>query len=157
MNHRVVVCYSNGTNTCVLPNGTTITGLNGQCSTTANIEQRRPLVQLNPAQGQLFGAVDVFDDGGTQSYEGELVSIQKRFSHNLTMNADYTFSHCIGDNTQGGSTPNINTGLTDPNNRRFDRGNCTQDRRHVFNLTGVAGMPKFANPILGKFASNWRL
>jgi len=73
------------------------------------------------------------------------------------MNANYTFSHCIGDNTQGGSTPNINTGITNPNDRRFDRGNCTQDRRHVFNLTGVAGMPKFANSVLNKFASDWRL
>ena len=148
--------FFNGTNTCVLPNGVTITGANGQCSTNANIEQRRPLVIQNPVDGAAYGAMDVFDDGGTQSYAGGLFSLQKRLSRNVTMNTNYTFSHCIGDNTQGGSTPNINTGITNPNNRRFDRGNCDQDRRQVFNFSGVAGLPKFGNPTVDKIASGWK-
>ena len=151
------IYFYNGTNTCVLPNGTTITGANGQCSTTGNIEQRRPFVLQRPVEGQLYGAVDVFDDGGTQSYAGMLLQVQRRLSRGLTFNSTYTFSHCIGDNTQGGSTPNINTGIIDPNNRRLDRANCTQDRRHLFNTSGVASMPKFANPTLNRIASGWRL
>ena len=40
-----------------------------------------------------------------------------------------------------------------------DRGisNCTSDRRHVTNLTGVAQMPRFANSTLNKIASGWQL
>jgi hypothetical protein len=151
------VYFYNGTNTCVLPNGTTITGANGQCSTTGNIEQRRPLVLTNPAEGQAFGAVDVFDDGGTQSYQGMLLQLQRRLSRGLTFNSSYTFSHCIGDFTQGGSTPNINTGIVDPTNRRFDRANCAQDRRHLFNASAVASMPKFSDTMLNRMASGWRL
>jgi Carboxypeptidase regulatory-like domain len=149
--------FFNGTNSCVLPNGTTITGTNNQCSTTGNIEQRRPFVLQNPAEGQLYGAVDVFDDGGTQSYAGMLLQVQHRLSRGLTFNSSYTLSHCIGDNTQGGGTPNINTGILDPNNRRLDRANCAQDRRHLFSTSGVASMPKFANTTLNKIASGWRL
>jgi hypothetical protein len=40
-----------------------------------------------------------------------------------------------------------------------DRGitNCTADRRHVFNLTGVAQTPKFSRDWLRKVASGWQL
>src|SRR4029453_12176804 len=75
----------------------------------------------------------------------------------MTISSNYTISHCIGDSTQGGSTPNINTGIVDPNNRRLDRANFAADRRHVFNLTGVASMPKFADSMLNRIGSNWRL
>ncbi len=36
------VYFSNGTNSCVMPNGVTVNGANGQCSTTANQTRRRP-------------------------------------------------------------------------------------------------------------------
>jgi hypothetical protein len=46
---------------------------------------------------------------------------------------------------------------TDPNNRRFDRGNCDSDRRQIFNLTAVAQAPAFANATLHKLLTGWRL
>src|SRR5262245_11584694 len=149
--------FFNGTASCVLPNGVTITGTGNQCSTTGNIEQRRPFVIAKPTEGNAYGAVDVFDDGGTQAYSGMLLSLSRRVARGYTLGANYTWSHCIGDNTQGGGTPNINTGIVDPNNRRFDRSNCTQDRRHLFSMSGVASTPTFSNPTLNKIASGWRL
>ncbi|PYS31980.1 MAG: hypothetical protein DMG14_35740, partial [Acidobacteria bacterium] len=45
--------------------------------------------------------------------------------------------------------------------RAGDRGNCTggsgQDRRHIFNATGLIDSPRFSNNVLGVVASNWRL
>src|SRR5262249_24574408 len=45
--------------------------------------------------------------------------------------------------------------------RAGDRGNCTggsgQDRRHIFNATGLIDSPHFSNNVLGIVASNWRL
>ena len=149
--------FFNGTSTCVLPNGTTITGTGNQCSTNANIEARRPFVLAKPTEGNAYGAVDVFDDGGTQAYTGMLLSLQRRVARGFTFGSSYTWSHCIGDNTQGGGTPNINTGILDPNNRRFDRSNCNQDRRHLFSMSGVASTPKFSNAMMNKIASGWRL
>ncbi|HYR90358.1 MAG TPA: TonB-dependent receptor, partial [Terriglobia bacterium] len=121
------------------------------------LNDRRVLKLLKPTDGAAYGPVDIFDDGGTQQYAGMLVSIQRRISRGMTVNSNYTWSRCIGDNTQGGSTPNLNSGIVDANNRRFDRANCTSDRRHIFNLTGVAEMPTFMNPTLNKLASGWRL
>jgi hypothetical protein len=53
-----------------------------------------------------------------------------------------------------------NAGYINPDNRRFDRGNCTTsatDRRHLFNLTAVAETPTFSNPNLRALATGWRL
>ena len=72
------VYFFNGTNTCVLPNGTTITGSGGQCSTTANLPQRRRLTLERPQDGQYIGTLDSFEDGGTSAYHGLLVSVQRR-------------------------------------------------------------------------------
>ena len=51
----------------------------------------------------------------------------------------------------------MGTGLLDPNNRRFDRGNCSNDRRHIANLTWVAETPRFANPSLRAVGGGWKL
>src|SRR5437867_8090293 len=54
---------------------------------------------------------------------------------------------------------NANDSWTNPENRRFDRGNCyavASDRRHVFNLSAVAETPRFGNGALSAAASGWR-
>ena len=63
----------------------------------------------------------------------------------MTLGGNYTWSHCIGDNTSLGANANINNAYVDPNNRDFDRGNCESDRRHNLNVTGVVETPTFAN------------
>jgi hypothetical protein len=79
----------------------------------------------------------------------------------VTLNANYTLSHCISDHPQPGqtafgTTPNVGWS---GGNRRSDRGNCSQssvDRRHIFNMSAVAVTPGFGNPLTRKVASNWR-
>jgi hypothetical protein len=54
---------------------------------------------------------------------------------------------------------NANDSWTNPDNRRFDRGNCwavAADRRHVFNMSAVAETPRFTNRTLSAAASEWR-
>ena len=51
-----------------------------------------------------------------------------------------------------------NVGWTN-GDRRMDRGNCSSsatDRRHIFNVSGVAEMPVFSSAALRAVASNWR-
>ena len=115
----------------------------------------------NPQTGQYFSYVVKLDPGGTASYNGLLISIQRRAAQGVTVNANYTLSHCISDwwNTTANSGSG-NTGFTNPDNRRFDRGNCTSsatDRRHIFNLSAVAEAPTFNNSILRGIGSNWRI
>jgi Carboxypeptidase regulatory-like domain len=144
----------------------------GPCSTTGNQNYRRVFV-LNHYPGTIFpngspafGYVDSFDDGATSSYNGLLLRLAKRFSQGFSMDANYTWSHCIGDLSIGDSTGNAGQGLAIPNDRNYDRSNCqsneiggtfSADRRQIFNLTVVYQTPKFSNAWATKLFSNWQL
>jgi hypothetical protein len=144
----------------------------GPCSTVGNQNYRRVFV-LNNYPGTLmsngapaFGYVDSFDSGATSSYNGLLLSLQKRLSKGLLATANYTWSHCIGDLSIGDSTGNAGQGLAIPNNRAYDRSNCqsneigglfSADRRQIFNLTMVYQTPRISNAWANRFLSDWKL
>ena len=141
-------------------------GVTTACNSTTNTNQRRLAYLRNPREGQFLGYVDQFESGGTVSYNGLLLSLQERLSHGVSLNANYTWSHCIGDITQASSVGGAGAGLLDPNNRRFDRGNCqtptldgTQalDRRHIASFSAVVEAPRFNNATLRKIGSDWKL
>jgi hypothetical protein len=148
------------------PVGTCPAGQTANCNSTGNVLQRRVAYLANPTEGQKLGPVDQFESGGTVSYNGLVLSAQKRFSH-VNLNGNYTWSHCIGDLTQASTVGGANAGLNDPNNRRLDRGNCqtatldgTQalDRRHIGNFTVVLEAPRFSGGgVLRAVTSDWRL
>jgi hypothetical protein len=101
------------------------------------------------------------DTGGTANYNGLLLSVQHRAARGVTIIGNYTWSHCIGDpysiSAIGGNA--ANSGWVDPDNRRYDRGNCTTaatDRQHVVNVSGVAETPRFSGAALRAVASGWR-
>jgi hypothetical protein len=125
-------------------------------SSTANTEARRTFTLENPQLGPSFGTVEIQDDGGTSSYNGLVLTAQRRFSRGFSINANHTWSHCI-------SVPTFNiasfsgAGYRDPNNRNYDRGNCDSDRRHNFNFTGAVETPRFSDRTLQTVAGGWRL
>jgi hypothetical protein len=128
------------------------------CSTTANINQRRLLNLLNPAQGQYYAGIAYADDGATGSYNALFVSAQKRLSRGTSMLANYTWSHCISDviDAQIGSGGTSVAAV--PGNRRQYRSNCQgSDQRQVFNLSAVAQTPRFSSRVLRAVASDWQL
>jgi Carboxypeptidase regulatory-like domain len=136
------------------------------CNSTTNTNQRRLAYLANPAYGQYLGFVDQFESGGTSTYNGLILSADKRLTRGVSINANYTWSHCIGDATIGSLVGGVGAGLLDPNNRAFDRGNCqtgtldgTQalDRRHILNINGVLQAPRFENRALRIIASDWVL
>jgi len=130
------------------------------CSTLANTQDRRRLSLLRPQYKDAIGRLGDIVNGGTQSYNGVLFSIQRRPTHGVSVNANYTYSHCIGDymgRSNSGYGTSVDQTYQDPNNRRKDRGNCEVDARHVFNFTSVAETPKFANPTVNMLSSGWRL
>ena len=136
---------------CVL-NGVTY----NPCSTTANSQQRRLLSLLNPSQGQYYGSITQLDDGGTQSYNALLLSLQRRLSRNVTVNGNYTWSHCIADlvNSElAGNSPSY----IHPDNRRGDRGNCSSDKRQLLNISAVYQTPRFSERWVERLAGEWKL
>jgi len=127
----------------------------GPCSTTGNVASRRILTLANPTQGPYYGAVSLIDDGGTGSYNALLLSANHRLSNHFTILGVYTWAHCIADPISqylGGSYSN-------PNNRRFDRGNCVggEDQRHNLQFSMVAESPKYSQRFLQMLAGNWKL
>jgi hypothetical protein len=142
-----------GANTCVLE-GVTYT----PCNQTGNINQRRELrlwaAQNNPAllpDARLFSNIDEYRSDSSANYHGLVTSVRGEVA-NVNLSANYTLSKCESDR--------INVGVSNPNQTFHvgkDRAPCAADRRHIFNLTGVAGSPRFERPVLRTLASDWRL
>ena len=129
------------------------------CSTLGNVNQRRILNLANPSAN--LGYITQYDDGGTQGYNGMLLDFRWRRGSAFNVNANYTWSHCIGlpasnsTANPGGNYVHQAYQNNGPINRNLDVGDCPQDRRQIFNATMVARVPRFANDALRKIASDW--
>jgi hypothetical protein len=126
------------------------------CSITANTASRRPLTLLNPIEGRKVNFISTWDDTGTRSYNGMILSLQKRMSNNFSVTANYTLSHCI--TTPVNILLNGTAGagvITNNDNRNYDRGDCPEDRRHIVNSTTVFDMPQFSNRWMQRLAGEW--
>ncbi len=115
----------------------------------ANILSRRP----NPA----FGAVLLLASDQTASYHGLQVTVAKRMSHRVSLNAFYTFSKTLcgvelHNNTTQGGAQNF-TKLWE------DRGRADTDQRHVFSAS-FNYRPDYyngGNTILGNIMNGWAI
>ena len=110
-------------------------GANGiACSGTSNTQARRFLSLINPAQAKYYSTIDYATNGISANYEGVLGSIEKRFSDNYTILANYTYSACHGVvpvTSLGGAT------IQNPSNPKGDYGPCTYDAPNLFNASVV--------------------
>src|SRR5262249_42539147 len=108
--------------------------------------------------GKYFGTVNRIDSGATASYNGLILSVQRRAARGVTITTNYMLSHCISDSvtTNTGNSGNADGGYLNPQNRHLDRGNCQADTRHVFGLSAVAETPRFSNATLRAMGSSWR-
>ncbi len=135
------------------------------CNTANNTNARR-LFAVNQYPGaNLIGNMDQFDDGGTASYQGLILGLDKRLSRGVSGSANYTWSHCISDPNVGNSPGLPGMGLVNPASRRQDRSNCvsqeisgyfSSDRRQIFNLTLIAEAPRFGNRTLRTLVTGWQ-
>src|SRR5213594_1681963 len=124
------------------------------CSTIGNTNQRRVLYLQNPAVGQYYSNIVMGDDGNTRTYNALILSVQRRRAKGITVQGNYTYSHCIDD---GYNDVIQNTGGQLQSRRGADRGNCELDRRHNFNMSTVYETPRFANSVLRALGTGWRI
>jgi hypothetical protein len=97
----------------------------------------------------------MIDDTGRSSYNGLLLSAQKRMSDNWSIMTNYTWSKCMSDPI----TTEI-TGATtmNPWNPDLDYSFCSSDRTHVWNLSAVAKVPTYSGKgFLGAIISDWQI
>jgi len=133
--------------------------LNGQtfspCSTTGNTNQRRVLNLANPAEGQYFANITTLGDESTASYNGMLLTVQRRRSKGVTVQANYTWSHCIADPFAAGGSQ-TSTGVF-PGRRLNERAGCPGDTRHSINGSVVYETPQFSGRLMRLLASAWQV
>jgi len=146
-----------------------------QCAALAancpsNVNQRRLLSLSNPSTSGALGYLTQYDDGGTQNYNGLLLNTSWRMGRGLNLNANYTWSHCIGLPVITLLNPGANyvhqAGQNNgPVNRNLDTGNCgapaaagttsPQDRRHIANVTLIAQTPRFSGRWMRALGTGW--
>ena len=151
-----------GLGPCTLTTLNSLTGALQQtpestCSTVADQAYRRQLFLQNPNQGKYIGGIGQALDSATASYNALFLSASHALSKGLTLNTNFTWSHCITDQYDQ-QTGNASGGASPPNNLQAYRGNCSPiDVRYSWIFNGVYTTPKMANKVANLLLSNWQI
>ena len=106
-----------------------------------------------------FGSVNEFRTGAGSHYAGLQTAASKQFAA-LTLRANYTFSHCIDEVSNGGLLPFSSLGILAPlpGSLRPEYGNCDYDVRHNLSAFAVYEIPFPASHALLRHAfGGWQL
>ena len=115
-------------------------------STTANTQARR----INPALGTIY----IYDEH-TLNYNALQLNGKRRFSHGLSLWANYSWSHSR-DNFP--TAPGGSGFATDSFSRNFDWGNSLDNIPNVFHLSGVWEVPKMnLNGVASAVLNGWEM
>ena len=108
-----------------------------------------------------YGLVDIKNDIGGSSYNGLLLSLQRRITNGWSFQANYTYSHSINDGSVGGGEANA------PQNAlcfSCERGPSIYDIRHNVVVNTIYMIPigpnqRFLNSggVLGKVVGGWQV
>ena len=114
-------------------------GLNGYQTVCAGCFAPYPYAQ---PLDQRFGSVNEFRTDAISNYNGLQTSLTEQL-HSLTLNANYTFSHCLDEVSNGGLLPFSTQGILTPLPGELSRqyGNCDYDVRHNLSAYGIYQIP----------------
>ncbi|MCU1258170.1 MAG: Cna domain protein [Bryobacterales bacterium] len=101
-----------------------------------------------------FNGILSAESAGTSVYNAGNIWINHRLSSGIELFATYTWAHAIDDAPEQNNIDSAAAFLSDPTNRRRDRGNSLTDRRHSFNASAVLN-PKV--PIGGRYLNGFTL
>jgi hypothetical protein len=107
-----------------------------------------------------FGAVTELSAGANSNYNGLQVTAEKRFSHGLMFNVNYTYSRCFDEVSNGGLFGFSGAAITSPLPGLLGRdyGPCDFDTRHAFNLNYVYTLPFHSgNHLLNQVVGGWQV
>ena len=121
----------------------------------SNEQARRTLTLLNATQGAYYSSIVQSDDGDTARYNGLLLKMEHRMSHNVTWLTNYTWSQCISTFDFNGEL--ASNDYENPANRNAEKADCNFDRRHIFNSSMVAESPGLGNGVLKTVTMGWQL
>ncbi|MGA2268687.1 MAG: TonB-dependent receptor [Bryobacteraceae bacterium] len=105
--------------------------------TSVGMNQTTGVAIVNRQFGNRFAEIDYKTSGGNDHYDSLQTTINRRFSAGLSLGAQYTWGHSIGDS--GGSNEANTAG--NPYNFEADHGSNNFDVRQSFNLTALYELP----------------
>lgn len=100
--------------------------------------------------GNQFGEIDYKTTGGNDNYNSLQTTLNRRFSRGLTLGAQWTYGHSIG-NTAGSNEANT---AMNPYNFAMDYGNNAFDIRHSANISAMYELPFARN---NKYLGGWQI
>ena len=106
-----------------------------------------------------FGSVNEFRTDAGSHYSGLQTSATKQFA-GLTLKANYTFSHCIDEVSNGGLLPFSSLGIIAPlpGSLRREYGNCDYDIRHNVSAFGIYEIPfRSSHVLLRQMLGSWQV
>jgi len=121
-------------------------GLNGYQTVCAGCFAPYPYAQPTD---QRFGSVNEFRTDAGSNYNGLQTSLTEQL-HSLTLNANYTFSHCLDEISNGGLLPFSTQGILTPlpGELKNQYSNCDYDVRHNLSAYGIYQIPFAAKNLL---------
>ena len=123
-------------------------------STTANVDARRVLNLLNPAQGKYYGSLAVTDDGGFGHYNGLVLAVQKRLARGWSASTNFTVARCLNN---GEPSTDIGNTYPDPLDRSTNWGPCDSDRHYISNTSLILQSPGFGSGFVHTLTDDWQL
>lgn len=126
-------------------------------STTGNTDARRIFA---PA----FGGISQVTPDGNSSFQSAQFTLNKRFSKDFTILANYTWSKSLdtiapGDDAFGAGTDGTTLPFNQPGRDEFDSGNSAFDHTHRAVVSYVWDLPRFSNGdsgLLNKLLNGWQ-
>lgn len=100
--------------------------------------------------GNRFAQIDYKTSGGTDHYDSLQSTFQRRFKQGLTLGAQWTYAHSIG-NTGGSNEAQT---AVNPFDFNADRGNNAFDVRHSANVSALYDIPLARG---NRFLGGWQL
>lgn len=104
-----------------------------------------------------FGSITQVQIGGTSSYNSLQVGIEKRLSHNIQVQSNFTWSHAF--DVGGSGDPSFESSVSDPHNVGHDHGPSSLNYPVVSVTNFTYQAPKFQslNPIVRNVIGGWSL
>jgi len=114
---------------------------------------------FNQPLDQRFASVNEFRTGAGSHYSGLQSSAGKQFG-GLTVRANYTYSHCLDEVSNGGLLPFSSIGILSPLPGSLHReyGNCDYDVRHNLSAFGIYEIPfQSSHQLLRQTLGGWQI
>jgi hypothetical protein len=108
---------------------------------------------------QRFASVNEFRTGAGSHYSGLQTSAGKQIG-GLTVRANYTYSHCLDEVSNGGLLPFSSLGILSPlpGSLRKEYGNCDYDVRHNLSAFGIYELPfHSSHRLLRQVLGDWQI